>query len=82
MKKHFSHLLMVDNNEVITPQTHNEFLYHLELALLLALKERGRLNHEQYRTAESKLKQSYVYLQTNMIKQTPLKHNNGISENI
>ena len=60
MKKKFSHLLMVDNNEVVTAKTHIEFLHHLEHALLLALKEQGRLNHEQYRTAESKLKQSYT----------------------
>ena len=60
MNKQFSHLLSINDNEEITHQTHNEFLHFLEHALLLALKEQGHLNHEQYRTAGNKLKQSYT----------------------
>lgn len=36
--------------------TDSSFLYHLQLGVLLALKERGTLNAMQYRHAEEKLK--------------------------
>ena len=50
-------LQSIENNEPITKETHYDFLYHLQCALLLALREQGRLNAMQYRHAEEKLKQ-------------------------
>ena len=57
MAGRFAELRCIDNNEAITQETHYEFLYHLQRAMLLALRERGRLNAMQYRHAEEKLKQ-------------------------
>ena len=57
MRKQFAKLLRIDNNEAITTETHYEFLYHLKRAILLALKEQGRLNVMQYHYAEETLKQ-------------------------
>ena len=57
MTRHFPELQNIDNNEAITKESHYEFLYHLQSAMLLALRERGRLNAIQYRCAEEKLKQ-------------------------
>jgi len=57
MVRKFAQLHRIDNNEVITNETHYEFLYHLQDALLLALREQGRLNIMQYHHAEEKLKQ-------------------------
>ena len=56
MVRQFSKLQRIDNNAEITEANHYEFLYHLQSALLLALKEQGRLNTMQYRYAEEKLK--------------------------
>ena len=50
-------LYRIDHNDAITKETHYEFLYHLEYAILLALRERGKLNAMQYRHAEEKLRQ-------------------------
>ena len=50
-------LQSIENNEAITKENHSEFLYHLQGALLLALREQGRLNAMQHRHAEEKLKQ-------------------------
>lgn len=55
--RQFAELQQIDNNEAITKDTHYDFLYHLQSALLLALREQGRLNAMQYRHAEEKLKQ-------------------------
>ena len=57
MTRQFAQLQHIDNNEAITEKTHYEFLYHLQSALLLALRERGKLNAMQHRHAEEKLKQ-------------------------
>ena len=57
MARKFSELQRIDNDEVITQETHYEFLYHLQSAMLLALHEQGKLNVMQYRHAEEKLKQ-------------------------
>ena len=57
MSRQYAKLQSIENNEAITPETHYEFLYHLQNALLLALREQGRLNPMQYRYAEEKLKQ-------------------------
>ena len=57
MARQFAELQRIDNNEAITKETHYEFLYHLQSAMLLALREQGRLNTMQHRHAEGKLKQ-------------------------
>ena len=57
MARQFAELQSIENNEVITEDTRYEFLYHLQRALLLALREQGRLNAMQHRHAEEKLKQ-------------------------
>lgn len=56
MVKKFAELQTIEHNEEITGDTHYEFLYHLKKALLLALRERGRINAMQYRHAEELLK--------------------------
>ena len=50
-------LQSIENNEPITRENHYDFLYHLQSAMLLALREQGRLNAMQHRHAEEKLKQ-------------------------
>ena len=57
MAKQFAKLYRIDNNEAITKETHYDFLHHLQNAILLALREQGRLTAMQYRHAEEKLKQ-------------------------
>ena len=57
MRKKFVALQRIDIDRRITKDTDHEFLYHLELALLLALKERGTLNAMQCRQAEERLNQ-------------------------
>ena len=42
----------IENNRKITKKTDSEFLYDLQSGLLLALKERGRLDEMQFRHAE------------------------------
>ena len=56
LKKQFSHLQHTDHNSRITEQTHYEFLYRLQSALLLALQEQGRLNAITYRQATQALR--------------------------
>ena len=57
MAKRFAKLRQIENDEAITKETHYDFLFHLQSALLLALYERGRLNATEYRRAQEKLKQ-------------------------
>ena len=57
MARQFAQLQRIDNNEAITKETHYEFLYHLQSAILLALREQGILNAMQHRYAEETLKQ-------------------------
>ena len=57
MAKQFAKLQRILNNETITTETHYEFLYHLQSALLLALHEQGRLGVMQFRHAKEKLNQ-------------------------
>ena len=57
MEKRFAKLERIDNNKTITKETHYDFFYHLQKAILLALHEQGRLNAMQYRHAEEKLNQ-------------------------
>ena len=49
-------LRSVENDRRITEEQDAEFLYLLQNAVLLALKEAGRLNESQYRYAEEELK--------------------------
>ena len=57
MTKMFAKLDRIEHNELITMESHYEFLYQLQHALLLALREQGRLSPMQYRYAEEKLRQ-------------------------
>lgn len=47
----------IENNRNITKETDSEFLYALQSGLLLALKERGRLDEMQFRHAERALRE-------------------------
>ena len=49
-------LRSVENDRKITKDQDHEFLFAYQKAILLALKEAGRLNEMQYRYAEEKLK--------------------------
>ena len=55
MNRHEIQLIRIDNNEPVTNETHGEFLHHLQRALLLALRDQGRLTVMQYRYAEETL---------------------------
>lgn len=55
MAKRFAQLQRIENDRPITKETDYEFLYTLQNALLLALKEQGRLTQMQYRHAEERL---------------------------
>ena len=46
----------VENNRRITKEQDQEFLFEFQRAVLLALKEAGRLDEKQYRYAEDKLR--------------------------
>ena len=50
-------LRSVENDRRITKEQDHAFLYAYQRAVLLALKEAGRLNETQYRYAEEKLKE-------------------------
>lgn len=56
MARKFAKLLRIEHNEPITMESHYEFLYELQHALLLALREQGRLSPMQHRHAEEKLR--------------------------
>ena len=51
----FAQLERIDNHEAVTKENHDEFLHHLQQAMLLALRERGMLNVMQYRYADENL---------------------------
>jgi hypothetical protein len=55
--RQFGRLYRIDFNECITSEKHFDFLYHIQLSLLLGLKDLERLDMMQYRHAEEKLKQ-------------------------
>jgi hypothetical protein len=57
MTKKFATFDRIEPNKPITQECHYEFLYQLQRALLLALKEQKRLSLMQYRYAEDKLQQ-------------------------
>ena len=68
MERKFSKLRCIENNDVITWDTHYELLYHLQHALLLALREQGVLNTMEYRHAEDNLNQQRRDRAKNMLK--------------
>lgn len=49
-------LQRINNEHKITSDTDDAFVFQLQYALLLALRERGRLNATQYRYAAEKLR--------------------------
>lgn len=55
MQKKYAVLQHVIENQAITMGSDGEFVFHLQRALLLGLKEQGRLNELQYRYAIDKL---------------------------
>jgi len=57
MAKQFAKLQRIEGGGPITRETHYDFLWHLQRALLLALLEQGKLNAMEYRYAEERLKQ-------------------------
>lgn len=57
MARKFAEPERIDNYEEISTDTHWSFLFHLQEALLLALRERGTLTPMQHRHAEEKLRQ-------------------------
>ena len=56
MGKKQAKLARIENNEPITMESHYEFLYQLQHALLLALRERGSLSPMQLRHTQEQLK--------------------------
>ena len=56
MEKKFAKLKWVDNHRPVTRERDEGFIFELEKALLLALREQGRLNALQYRRGEELLK--------------------------
>lgn len=57
MAKQYASLEAIENDRKITKEADYEFLHQLQSGLLLALKERGRLNEMQYRHAQDRLNQ-------------------------
>lgn len=57
--KHYASLQSIRNDRPITAEQDAPFLYHLQTALLLALKEQGILNEMPYRSAEEKLRRQW-----------------------
>lgn len=56
MAKRHAKLQRIEHNEPITTESNYEFLYQLQHALLLALREQGKLGPMQHRLAEEKLR--------------------------
>ena len=56
MDKKFAKLKEIQNCRPVTRERDEAFLFELEKALLLALREQGRLNALQYRRGEELLK--------------------------
>ena len=56
MARKFAKLQRIEHNEPITVESHYEFLYQLQHALLLALREQGRLSPMQLRHAQEFLR--------------------------
>ena len=59
LRKKFAKLDRIEFNEPITEESNRDFFYHLQNALLLSLREQGRLSFMQYRYAQERLTQQY-----------------------
>lgn len=59
MARVYASLEAIENERKITKETDYVFLHQLQSGLLLALKERGRLNEMQYRYAQDRLNQQH-----------------------
>ena len=57
MARKFAKLRQIEHNEPITAESHYEFLYQLQQALLLALREQGRLSPMEHHYARERLQQ-------------------------
>lgn len=57
MARKFARLDRIEHNEPVTQENHYEFLYQLQQALLLALREQGRLSPMQLHHAEETLRE-------------------------
>ena len=60
MKKKFATIQRINWQETLTPENNEAFFDHLQNALLLALRERGRLDVMEYRCAEEKLRRQRI----------------------
>lgn len=52
-------LIEIESSHPVTTQTDSEFLFLLQRAILLGLKEEGALNETQHRLAEESLLKQY-----------------------
>ena len=68
MARKLAHLSHIEPNDPITKETHYEFLFHIQNALLLALREQGNLNPMEYHHAEEKLKAQRIRRARNLLK--------------
>lgn len=57
MAKNYGKLQQITDSRKITQKTNPEFWYQLQSALLLALREQGRLSPMEHRYAQERLKQ-------------------------
>lgn len=57
MTRNYAQLMEIYSNNKITKQDNYDAYYHLQLGLLLALHDNGRLSFTQYECAEKALKQ-------------------------
>ena len=56
MGKRFAVLTKIEDDHKITAETDFQFIYHVQHALLLALRERGTISTVQYRRADELLR--------------------------
>ena len=68
MARKYAQLTHIEHNEPITKETHYEFLFHLQNALLIALREQGNLSPMAYHHAEEKLKSQRIRRAGNLLK--------------
>lgn len=55
-----ANLRIIENNRKIDENTDFKFLYEYQRALLLALKEAGKLTEMQYRHSEKELRKQFL----------------------
>lgn len=59
MAKQYASLESIENDRKITKEADYDFLHQLQSGLLLALKERGRINEMQYCHAQNRLNRQH-----------------------